>query len=212
MALKRTTPDATNMTSLVTMKNRDFSDVDLVFSPKPGSLVYWIRYVAPDYRVEQYADEDKVFSSQQEAEEYAERVVLLDPGDFKVFSKRIGDIYKKNDAAAVIQSVGNILLTDYNEKPFDPFFGGNIRSMLFENKESFSESFVRERITYAIETYEKRAIIEDIKFFDEDGRIIHRGSQRILEYERNSITITVEFRIETDGQIYTATVNMNRLR
>ena len=126
MPLKRTTPDLSNSKTLVTGKSREYSDIDLSFTPKPGSLVYWIRYVAPDYRVELYADQDKVFSSEQEAEEYAEKVVLLDPGDYKVFTKRVGDIYKKQDVAAVIQSVGNILLTNHNEKPFDPFFGGNI--------------------------------------------------------------------------------------
>lgn len=43
-----------------------------------------------------------------------------------------GDIYKKHDAAAVIQAVENILLTNHFEKPFNPFFGGNLRAMLFE--------------------------------------------------------------------------------
>ena len=49
------------------------------------------------------------------------------------FSKRpSGDIYKKRDAAAVKQSIKNLLLTDYYEKPFQPFFGGNLRAMLFD--------------------------------------------------------------------------------
>ena len=67
-------------------------------------------------------------------------------------------------------------------------------------------------IVSAIEKFEKRAIVESVKFFDADGRVVHRGSQKILEHERNSITIIVEFRVETDGEVFTATVNMNRLR
>lgn len=211
MALNRTLPEMSNSKSLVTNKSRDYSDIDLSFMPKPGTLMYWIRYISPDYRVEQNADIHKLFSSEYEAEQYAEKVVGLTADDYKVFTRRVGDIYKKVDAAAVIQSVGNIIQTNFGEKPFDPEFGGNIRSMLFENKESYSESFVRERIEYAIGRYEKRAIVESVKFFDKDG-FVRRGKQQILDFERNSISIIVEFRLETDGEVYTATVNMNRLR
>jgi phage baseplate assembly protein W len=197
MALKRTLPDMSNSGSLVTNKSRDYSDIDLSFSPKPGTLMYWIH---------------KLFSSEYEAHEYAKNLGLsADVPDYKVFKRRVGDIYKKVDASAVIQSVGNIILTNFEEKPFDPEFGGDIRSMLFENKESYSESFVRERIEYAIARYEKRAIVESVKFFDKDG-FVRRGKQQILDFERNSISIIVEFRLETDGEVYTATVNMNRLR
>ena len=211
MALKRIAPDMSNSRTLVTSKNHDSIDIDLTFTAKPGTLMYWIRYIAPDYRVDLYADQNKLFSSEYEAEQYAEKVVLLDPEDYKIFTRRVGDIYKKNDAAAVIQSVSNIILTNSQEKPFNMEFGGDIRSMLFENKESYSESFVRNRIKYAIEKYERRAILEDIKFFDKDG-FVRRGKQNLLDFERNSISIIVEFRLETDGEVYTANVNMNRLR
>ena len=211
MALYRALPEMSNSKSLVTNKSSDYSDVDLFFSPKPESLMYWIYYISPDYRVDRYADVHKLFSSEEEAIDYAENTVGLTDQDYKIFNRRIGDIYKKKDAAAVIQSVSNIIMTNFQEKPFNPEFGGNIRAMLFETKESFSESFVRDRIEYAIGRYEKRAIVEDIKFSTEDG-FVKRGSQRVMEYDRNSISITVQFRLETDGDVYTATVNMNRLR
>ena len=123
-----------------------------------------------------------------------------------------GDVYKKTDAAAVIQSVRNILLTNYNEKPFAPTFGGNIRSMLFETKENYSEGFMTKRINAAIEKYEKRAIVTSVKYFDDDGMRIRQGTQTVMEYIRNEIRIVVEFKLETDGEVYTASVNMNRLR
>ena len=51
------------------------------------------------------------------------------------FAKRLdGDIFKKTDAAAVKQSVKNILLTNFAEKPFLPNFGGDLNSFLFNNK------------------------------------------------------------------------------
>ena len=123
-----------------------------------------------------------------------------------------GDVYKKTDAAAVIQSVRNILLTNYNEKPFDPGFGGNIRSMLFETKENYSEGFMTKKIKRALEKYEKRAIVTNVSYYDDDGMRIIKGAQTVMDYIRNEVRITVEFKLETDGEIYVASVNMNRLR
>jgi len=123
-----------------------------------------------------------------------------------------GDIYKKKDAAAVIQSVRNILLTNHYEKPFDIKFGGNIRSMLFENKENYSEGFMTKTVKETIGKYEKRAIIDTVKYFDDDGFRIRTGVQTVMDWVRNDIRIQVEFRLETDGELYSASVNMNRLR
>ncbi len=125
---------------------------------------------------------------------------------------RKGDIYKKKDAAAVLQSVRNILLTNYYEKPFNMGYGGNIRSMLFETKENYSESVMRKRIMDVLKEEEPRAIVEDVTFFDDDGFRIRRGVQTVMEWVVNDITIKVDFRLETDGELFTASVNMSRLR
>lgn len=134
------------------------------------------------------------------------------PGTIQEDGTRKGDIYKKSDAAAVLQSVKNIVMTNYYEKPFDPLFGSNVRSMLFETKESFSDTFVRNRIILAIEKYEPRAIITDINFFDDDGFRIRRGVQTVMEWVVNDITIKIEFRLDGTEELLTATVNMSRLR
>jgi len=178
MAIKRTTPDLSNSTALITGKWEKSIDLDLAFMPKPGSPLQDV-----------YKGGDPLRGSQYQ-----------------------GDVYKKYDAAAVIQSVRNILLTNHNEKPFAPKFGGNIRSMLFETKESYSEPFIRREIAEVVSKYEKRAILTEIIFHDEDGFQISRNKGTLVEWNRNAISITVKFRIETDGDIYTATVNMNRLR
>ena len=49
------------------------------------------------------------------------------------FAKKLdGDVFKKQNAAAVKQSIKNLLMTNYMEKPFQPFFGGNMSDFLFE--------------------------------------------------------------------------------
>ena len=43
------------------------------------------------------------------------------------------DILALKNEAAIKESVKNIVLYNFYEKPFDPFFGGNIIGLLFEN-------------------------------------------------------------------------------
>jgi len=168
MTLRRTTPDLGNDKNRFTGMNRLYSDVDLAFAPKPGTL-----------------QED---------------------------GTRKGDIYKKKDAEAVLQSIRNIVTTNYKEKPFNPQFGANVRAMLFETKESFSEPFVRDIIKRAIERYEPRAIVESIRFFDDDGFRIRKGTISVMEWVVNDITIKIEFRLDGTEELLTASINMNRLR
>ena len=43
-----------------------------------------------------------------------------------------GDIFKKKDANAVKCSVRNLILTDFYERPFQPFLGSGVAQLLFE--------------------------------------------------------------------------------
>ena len=115
------------------------------------------------------------------------------------FNKRpVGDVYKKKDAAAVKQAVKNLLLTDFYEKPFQPFFGANLRGMLFELADEETEEEVRENIVNAIQFYEPRVIIEDI-------------SVNILP-DQNDMRVSVVFKIISTQEIVTFTTNLSRLR
>jgi len=124
-----------------------------------------------------------------------------------------GDIFKKTDAAAVIQSVQNILLTNKLEKPFNPNYGANLRSMLFENVESYSETIIRDLITNAIGRDEPRATVTDVKFYD-GNTLTERGAANVFSRNslRNTVSIVVEFTIENAQGEFSARVNMNRLR
>ena len=52
--------------------------------------------------------------------------------DLTFKNKPSGEVFKKQEAAAVKQAVKNLLLTNYGEKPFNPDFGADLRSLLFE--------------------------------------------------------------------------------
>lgn len=115
------------------------------------------------------------------------------------FNKRpIGDVYKKRDAAAVKQAVKNLLLTDFYEKPFQPFFGANLRGLLFELADEETQEEVRENIINAIQFYEPRVTIEDI-------------SVNVLP-DQNDMRVSVVFKIISTQEIVTFTTNLSRLR
>jgi phage baseplate assembly protein W len=164
MALKRTSPGLRKNT-LATGKTNFYSDIDLTFTAKPGSV-----------------DENGV---------------------------RTGDIYKKGDTAAVLQAVENILLTNTQEKPFEPSFGGNLRQMLFNPSSAMSASFVSGRIMNAIERWEPRCEVKDVKFFV-GSQILDQGLEDFRAYVNNEVRIQIELLIDNEGFI--TTVNMSRLR
>lgn len=63
---------------------------------------------------------------------------------------------------AVINSVKNLLLTNFYERPFKPELGSNVRRLLFENVDSLTASQLERAITETIENYEPRVKIKNI--------------------------------------------------
>lgn len=120
-----------------------------------------------------------------------------------------GDVYKKIDTQAVVQAVENILLTNTGEKPFLPSFGANLRQMLFDLSNSYSEQFVTEIIKSAIKRWEPRAFVLDVKYYAGE-ELISAGIADFRKYVNNNISIRVEMLIDNEGTV--ANVNMNRLR
>ena len=108
------------------------------------------------------------------------------------------DIYKKKDAAAVKQAIKNLLLTNFYEKPFNPFYGGNLRDLLFELADEDIEDDIRNNITRAIQSFEPRARIIDIKVKNQP--------------DYNSVDVTIEFQIVNTEQTVIYTTTLVRLR
>jgi|TARA_B110000503_G_scaffold143574_1_gene245950 phage baseplate assembly protein W len=118
--------------------------------------------------------------------------------DLAFANRPSGDVYKKRDAAAVKQSIKNILLTNHYEKPFQPFFGSNLRGMLFELADNLSTSEVKSNIITAIKSYEPRVEILNL-----DVNIIP---------DQNDMRISIVFKIISIEEIVTFTTNLSRLR
>ena len=115
------------------------------------------------------------------------------------FAKRpSGDVYKKSDAAAVKQAVKNILLTNYTEKPFLPKFGGNLNAFLFSLSSEFDEFEIQEAVTLAINNYEPRAKVLDVR--------------ANLQPDNYSVSVEVTFQVLSTSEVVATTVSLTRLR
>lgn len=115
------------------------------------------------------------------------------------FAKRPdNDVYKKSDAAAVKQSVKNILLTNYAEKPFVPEFGANLNDFLFNLDTEFDSDLIEESIIQAINDYEPRAQVLNVN-------VTTNG-------EYHEIIATVTFRVLSTNDTVTIELDLTRLR
>jgi|TARA_R100000388_G_C7231726_1_gene155106 phage baseplate assembly protein W len=103
----------------------------------------------------------------------------------------------KNDEA-VKRSVKNIVLTNFGEKKFQPFFGGNMSAQLFENFGPFSAREVSGAIKRCIRDNEPRV-----------NRLQVLVNPKL---SANSLNVTINFTIENSPFPITVSLALERLR
>jgi len=144
----------------------------------------------------------KVFSRQDkditEVSQLTSRIQQYRDIDLSFTAKPNGELYTKKDASAVVQALKNLIQTNYYEKPFEPFFGGNVRGLLFELADDDIEIEVKEAIIQTINEYEPRAkIINIFVNFNEDY---------------NDLNVTIEFQVINTEEVVQFTTSLSRLR
>ena len=117
--------------------------------------------------------------------------------DLTFAKKGSGDVFKKTDAAAVKQSVKNLLLTNHGEKPFDYSFGGDLYRFLFD-LDDVDKFEIEDIVMNALARYEPRAIFKGIDVKPNPGR--------------NSVSVLVKFQVINVPDILEVNVNITRLR
>jgi len=81
------------------------------------------------------------------------------------------DLALLKDEDAVKQSIKNLILTDPGERLMQPYIGGGIRSLLFENITPGVLKVIESRCADTIKTYEPRAELIDVtasSFYDDN--------------------------------------------
>ena len=91
------------------------------------------------------------------------------------------DILSLKNEAAIKESVKNIVLYNFYEKPFDPFFGGNILGLLFENSTPTMVLEVKNRLEQSIEIHEPRVTaVSVVVQFEEDRNELNCKIQYLI--------------------------------
>ena len=109
-----------------------------------------------------------------------------------------GDVFKKTNAASVKQSIRNLLLTNFTERPFMHRFGGNLTDMLFRLSTEVDDANLENDIITSIQTYEPRAQVLNIN--------------SVIRADNNEVRVTVRFLVIATLQQDTVEINLTRLR
>jgi len=81
------------------------------------------------------------------------------------------DIVKRYDVDAIKNSVRNLIRTNRGEKMFKPFFGGDLRSMLFEPLTSANSEILKRKWNEMMKRYEPRARIDKLTITSENAEL-----------------------------------------
>ena len=118
--------------------------------------------------------------------------------DLTFSARPSGDLFKKKDAAAVKQSVKNLLLTTKGEKPFQPNFGANLNAALSSLDTEYDPEYIQDLMYDAITNNEPRARVLSI-----DLRV---------QPDYNSLDATINFQVVNTAEVVALDVSLARLR
>lgn len=80
------------------------------------------------------------------------------------------DVMKKTGIEAIKRSVRNLVLTNFYDRPFQPYIGSNALKLLFDNATPITANFLNNAIREVIQNYEPRVRIQDLRVeFDIDN-------------------------------------------
>lgn len=108
------------------------------------------------------------------------------------------DVYKKTEAAAVRQSIKNLLMTNRGSVPFKPVYGGNLESFLFQLDTEIETYDIEEAVRTQIELFEPRAIL--------------RRVTADIKPNYNSVSITIVFQVINTPKVVTMELAISRAR
>ena len=91
-------------------------------------------------------------------------------------NKITNDLLVKKEDAAVKQAVVNILMTNKGERLFDPDYGSDVPTYLFDQLDFGTAANIKSAIRECLVTYEPRILLQEIDVmpeFDQNGFEVH---------------------------------------
>lgn len=105
------------------------------------------------------------------------------------------DIVPLKDIEAVKQSVKNLVLTNFFERPFHPEIGGNVTSKLFEPADKFTAIEIRDEIKEVLKNYEPRVNGVNVEVFDNldaNAFVVNIGFNVIYLQEETEVSFNLQ--------------------
>ena len=100
-----------------------------------------------------------------------------------------GDVRPVKDIEAVKQSVKNLILTNFGDRPFQPKIGSNVTALLFEPAGPFTQEALRRNIETTIKEQEPRVNGVIVSIFDSSDRNAYVVK---LQFNIVSLNVNVE--------------------
>ncbi len=136
---------------------------------------------------------DKFTPITEKKEMYSDFLINLDQ------SPITGNLARVVNEDSIKQSIKNLILTNRSERLFQPLVGSRIKSLLFENFDSFLLSNIENEIKETIALNEPRAIIEKVSI--EESSI-----------DNKSLSITIFFSTINNPEITNMNILLKRVR
>lgn len=115
------------------------------------------------------------------------------------------DLQILTEEYAVSQSVKNLILTSYYERPFQPSIGSDIRRLLFEPMDNITIRILARNIKDTIDQFEPRAVVKFVDVYTKYG-----PKKELLD--PNTIMVDIGFYVYNRPTFITTTVSLRRLR
>lgn len=120
----------------------------------------------------------------------------LDLDFFK--SRTSNDVSMKVGEEAIKRSVRNLVMTNYYDRPFRSYVGGNVRKLLFDNATNLTAIFLKDAISEVINNYEPRVKVTNVNVD--------------LDMDRNGFNVLIQYIILNRQQPATSTFFLERIR
>ena len=108
------------------------------------------------------------------------------------------DVTRYRNDQAIKQSVKNLILTNYNERPFQPNIGSSVSRSLFEPNDDFLEEDITDSVRRTIEFNEPRVTLVNVEVLPSP--------------DENNITINIVFFIINNTELQSLDVILRRVR
>lgn len=109
-----------------------------------------------------------------------------------------GDINPVKDIEAIKRSVQNLILTNYQERPFQPEIGSGVRGLLFELADPITTHSIEQAIRRTIKNFEPRVSVLGVQVSD--------------DLDNNTYNVTIAFQLIASEKVGNISIILERLR